>query len=411
MDEVYPVLAEDELEGIITRGLASLPVAGKRVLVIVPDLTRTMPLPFFFRLIVRELLPRVRALDFLVALGTHPPLDDDALNRLFGVTPQERASSYAGIQLINHAWKTPEALVTLGTIPASEISRLSDGLLQVSVPVRINRLVMEYDHLLVCGPVFPHEVAGFSGGNKYFFPGISGPDVIDATHWLGALMTSSRIIGTKDTSVRQVINRAASLIPRPKHAFCCVVSTAGVHGVFYGDPEAAFDQAADLSARVHIRTVPQPFRSVLALLPLMYDDMWVGAKGMYKVDPVVADGGEVILYGPHISELSRSHGELIRKIGYHVRDFFLAQWDQYKDYPWGILAHSTHLKGTGRFLNGVEQPRIAVTLATGISAAVCREVNLGYLDPRSIDVATWPQNHDEMLVVPHAGEMLYRMAT
>src|SRR5271166_3083542 len=113
MDEVYPVLAEDELEGIITRGLASLPVAGKRVLVIVPDLTRTMPLPFFFRLIVRELLPRVRALDFLVALGTHPPLDDDALNRLFGVTPQERASSYAGIQLINHAWKTPEALVTL----------------------------------------------------------------------------------------------------------------------------------------------------------------------------------------------------------------------------------------------------------------------------------------------------------
>ena len=143
----------------------------------------------------------------------------------------------------------------------------------------------------------------------------------------------------------------------------------------------------------------------------MYDDMWVGAKGMYKVDPVVADGGEVILYGPHISELSRSHGELIRKIGYHVRDFFLAQWDQYKDYPWGILAHSTHLKGTGRFLNGVEQPRIAVTLATGISAAVCREVNLGYLDRRSIDVATWPQNHDEMLVVPHAGEMLYRMAT
>ena len=387
-----------------------MPVSGQRVLVIVPDLTRTMPLPFFFRLIVQHLRPRVHALDFLVALGTHPSLDENALNRLFGVTPHERASSYGDIRLINHAWKTPEALVSLGAIPAHEIARLSHGLLQISVPVRINRLVLEYDHLLVCGPVFPHEVAGFSGGNKYFFPGISGPDVIDATHWLGALMTSNTIIGANDTPVRQVINRAASLIPRPKYAFCCVVSTVGVHGVFFGDPETAFDQAADLSAKVHIRTVERPYKRVLSLLPEMYDDMWVGAKGMYKVEPVVADGGEVIVYGPHISELSWSHGQLIREVGYHIRDYFLSQWGQYKDYPWGILAHSTHLKGSGAFSHGVEQPRITVTLATGVPEAICRDVNLDYCDPHTIDVASWSHaQDDELLVVPHAGEMLYRL--
>lgn len=410
MGDSYRILDDGAIERIVAEGLASMPVSGKRVLVIVPDLTRTMPLPLFFRLIVQYLRPRVRTLDFLVALGTHPPLDEAALNRLFGLAPHERASSYADIRLINHAWKTPESLVSLGAIPAHEIAQLSDGLLHMSVPVRINRLVMEYDHLLVCGPVFPHEVAGFSGGNKYFFPGISGPDVIDATHWLGALMTSNYIIGTKDTPVRQVINRAASLIPRPKYDFCCVVSTAGVHGVFFGDPETAFDQAAEVSAKVHIRTVKHPYKRVLSLLPEMYDDMWVGAKGMYKVEPVVADGGEVILYGPHISELSRSHEEMIRQVGYHVRDYFVAQWDRFKDYPWGILAHSTHLKGAGTYVRGIELPRIAVTLATSIPEAVCHAVNLGYSDPHDIDIAAELQEpNDDLLVVPHAGEMLYRL--
>ena len=91
------------------------------------------------------------------------------------------------------------------------------------------------------------------------------------------------------------------------------------------------------------------------------------------MEPVIADGGEVIIYAPHIHEFSVVHGKVIREIGYHVRDYFVKQWDRFKDYPWGVLAHSTHLRGIGTFENGIEHPRIQVTLATGISAEECRQ--------------------------------------
>jgi nickel-dependent lactate racemase len=405
-----PTLTEPKIEKIIAEGLASLRLEGKRVLVIVPDHTRSMPLPLFFRLVTRHLHHRARAVDFLVALGTHPPLDDAALLRLFGLSATERATQYADIRLYNHAWNDPQALVTLGSIPADEMAEISYGRLRLEAPVRINRLALDYDQLLVCGPVFPHEVAGFSGGNKYFFPGIAGPEVIDITHWLGALITSYKIIGTKDTPVRRVIDRAAAMIPRPRHAFCCVVTQAGLAGLYFGTPEEAFSAAADRSAQVHIQYVQHPYRQVLSLLPAMYDELWVGAKGMYKLEPAVADGGEVILYAPHLHELSRTHGALIRQVGYHVRDYFVRQWENFKSYPWGVLAHSTHLRGLGTFENGIERPRIQVTLATGIPKEVCRQVNLGYRDPASISTQEWLERQDEnLLVVPHAGEVLYRL--
>src|SRR5579885_820600 len=248
-------LSEDDVRHILAQTCEQLPVNGRRVLVLIPDGTRTAPIPLMFRLLYEQLGKRVERLDYLIALGTHAPMSQEHIESLLGVDAREHELRYPNVHIFNHEWDNPEILQTIGTISRSEANRLTDGLLVDEVPVTLNRRIFDYDHLLVCGPVFPHEVAGFSGGNKYFFPGISGPDVIDATHWLGALMTSNRIIGAKDTPVRQVINRAASLIPRPKHAFCCVVSTAGVHGVFFGDPEAAFAQAADLSAKIHIRTV------------------------------------------------------------------------------------------------------------------------------------------------------------
>ncbi len=403
-------LTEEEVERILVEGLEKLPLAGKRVLVIVPDQTRTMPLPMFFRLLTRHLRPRAKNVDFLVALGTHPPLDDTHMLRLFGLTPDERATEYADVQLLNHAWKDPNALTTLGVIPADEVTALSKGLLTMDVPVRLNRLVLEYDHILICGPVFPHEVVGFSGGNKYFFPGIAGPDIIDFTHWLGALLTSYEIIGTKNTAVRAVIDRAAAMIPTPRHALCSVVTVDGVEGLFVDTPEAAWAAAADLSAQTHIHYVERPFQQVLSVLPEMYDEIWVGAKGMYKMEPVIADGGEVIIYAPHIREISVMHGALIRQVGYHVRDYFVKQWDSFKHYPWGVLAHSTHLRGVGTYDNGVECPRISVTLATSIPEDVCREVNLGYRNPKTIALEDWPTSDDaDRLVVPRAGEMLYRL--
>lgn len=406
----YRTLEESELEAILASGLSDLHLEDQRVLVLIPDHTRSMPLPTFFKLITRQLSGVVYQLDFLVALGTHPPLSEESMLRLVGLTPEEKALRFAKVRLINHAWKDPDALVTLGAIPAREIAELSEGRLSQDVPVRLNRLVLEYDHLLVCGPVFPHEVVGFSGGNKYFLPGIAGQEIIDFTHWLGALITSYAMIGTQDTPVRRVIDRAAAFIPTPRHALCSVITHEGLNGLFIGTPEEAFSAAALLSEKVHIRWVEQPYHQVLSVLPEMYDEIWVGAKGMYKLEPVVADGGEVILYAPHIQEFSAVHGEIIRQVGYHVRDYFTTQWERFKELPWGVLAHSTHLRGIGTYENGLERPRIRISLATGIPEEQCHAVNLGYRDPATIDPVEWANREDEgILLVPRAGEYLYRL--
>jgi lactate racemase len=404
------VLSEADIEAVIAGSVDRLGLAGKRVLVIVPDATRTMPLPLFFRLLGKHLLPRATAVDYLVGLGTHPPMSEEALCKLVGLTPAEKASQYPNVRLLNHAWDDPDALTVLGNIPADEIAQLSGQRLRMEVPVRLNRLVLEYDHLLVCGPVFPHEVVGFSGGNKYFFPGIAGADIINFTHWLGALITSYEMIGTKNTPVRQVIDRAAAFIPRPRSALCVVVTHQGVAGIACGSPEAAWSAAADLSAERHIVWTDRPWKQVLSVLPAMYDELWVGAKGMYKTEPAIADGGEVIVYAPHLHEVSVVHGHLIEKIGYHVRDYFLAHWEEFKDVPWGALAHSTHLKGAGTYQGGVERPRIQVTLATGLSAERCRALSLGYRDPRSIDPEQFAGREAEgVLLVRKAGEYLHRV--
>jgi nickel-dependent lactate racemase len=313
---------------------------------------------------------------------------------------------------MNHDWGNPTALVHIGTIPAAEIADLTGGRLDDDVPVALNRLATEYDHVLICGPVFPHEVAGFSGGNKYLFPGIAAPEIIHFTHWLGALITNHEMIGTIQTPVRAVIDRAAGLLDRPVSLIALVVTSEGIAGVYCGEPKAAWRQAATLSARRHIVWVDAPFDRVVSVMPQLYGDLWTAAKGMYKMEPAVADGGEVLIYAPHVTEISHVHGRLIDEIGYHCRDYFVAQWDRFRHYPGGILAHSTHVKGLGSYdsATAVECARVTVTLATGIPRERCERVNLGYLDPASLDIDR--ELADALggtLVVPRAGELLYRL--
>jgi nickel-dependent lactate racemase len=389
-------------------GLARLDVDGRRVLVLIPDGTRTMPMPLMFETIERALAPRVAALDFLVALGTHVPMNDEQLSRLVG---RRVVDGRAGDRRIfNHRWDDPASFAALGTIPAGEIANLTGGRLREDVPVALNKLVTEYDHVLICGPVFPHEVAGFSGGTKYLFPGIAAPEIIHFTHWLGALITSYEVIGTIDTPVRAVIDRAAAMLDTPLSLLAVVVTHEGIAGVYCGDVHEAWHQAASLSSRRHIVWVDRPFDQVLSVMPPMYDDLWTAAKGAYKAEPVVADGGEVIIYSPHVREVSTVHGRMIEEIGYHCRDYFLAQWDRFRHYPGGILAHSTHVKGLGTYDagRGLETDRIRVTLATGIARERCERINLEYRDPATINPADWPSG-DGVLVVPRAGELLFRV--
>jgi nickel-dependent lactate racemase len=403
-------LTDEEIRAIAAEALGAAPLDGKRVLVIIPDGTRTMPMPLMYDAFEEILGPRVAALDYLVALGTHQPMTDEQLTRLVGREVKDGRTDRRRIH--NHRWDLPESFVTLGTIPAKEIEELSGGLMSRDVPVTINRLVLDYDQILICGPVFPHEVVGFSGGTKYFVPGIAGPDIINFTHWLGAVMTNYRIIGAGYTPVRAVIDRAASFIDTPVLCAALVVSHDGVSGLYVGPPRDAWVAASALSSEKHIVWVDKPFTRVLSVMPKMYDDLWTGAKGMYKMEPAVADGGEVVIYSPTIDEVSYTHGRIIDEIGYHCIDYFLKQWERFRQYPAGVVAHSTHVKGLGEYdaATGVERPRINVTLATGIPEARCRKINLGYLDPASVDVEEWKARADEgWLVVPRAGEMLYRV--
>ena len=228
-------------------------------------------------------------------------------------------------------------------------------------------------------------------------------------HWLGALITNPRIIGRKHTPVRAVVDEAASMIPVPRLCLSLVVHDGGLAGLYCGTPEEAWSAAADHSSRLHIRTLPHAYRRVLSCAPVMYDDLWVGAKAVYKLEPVVQEGGELIVYAPHIREISFTHGDRIKAIGYHVRDYFLAQMERFRAVPGGILAHSTHVKGVGSFLDGVERPRMNVVLATGMPEETCQSVYLGYRDPATIRVEEWQDREDEgVLFVRRAGEILYR---
>jgi nickel-dependent lactate racemase len=410
-------LSPEEVAGVVRGALDGWKEAldGRRVLVVVPDGTRTAPVPLMFRLLCEGLADRATELSFLVALGTHRAMAPEALDRLFGADPIEREGLFGGVGVCNHEWWELETFVGLGTIPAGEVRSISGGMLDRGVDVRVNRLVVEHDAVIVCGPVFPHEVVGFSGGNKYFFPGVGGPEVIDLSHWLGALITNRETIGRLGpTPVRLLIDRAASMIPSKRLCLAMVVAqgSTDLAGLYAGTPEGAWEAAAVLSSRVHVRHVEKPFRRVLSVMPEGYEDMWTAAKGMYKLEPAVADGGEVVIYAPHITEFSYAHGERLAQVGYHVRDYFTKQWDRFGGHPWTVLAHSTHLKGAGTYdaATGEERPRVRVTLATGIPEERCLEHNVGYLDPAGVDPGEWAGREEEgVLLVPKAGETLYRL--
>jgi nickel-dependent lactate racemase len=404
------LLSVEDICAIVAQALDTKAFDGKRVLALIPDQTRTCPVGFFFRLLAEELRPRTKRLDFIIALGTHPQMPAERVDALLEMSAAERGRRYPDVEVLNHAWDDPTQLAHIGTISADDVERISEGLLREEVPICINRRVLGYDVLLVVGPVFPHEVVGFSGGNKYLFPGIAGPEVLNFFHWLGALITNVRINGTKQTPVRAVVDRAAAAVPAAKLCFAMVTTKEGVQGLYFGDTVEAWSAAADLASQVHIVYREHPYKRILGLAPAMYDDIWTAGKVMYKLEPVLADGGELIIHAPHIREISYTHGRHLDRVGYHCRDYFLKQMERFRDIPRAVLAHSTHVKGLGRFENGVETPRATVVLATGIPEERCRRVNLGYRDPATIDPAEWEGREDEgYLLVRDAGEVLYRL--
>jgi nickel-dependent lactate racemase len=395
----------------LNRACPTAAYRDRRVLVIVPDGTRTAPVGLIFKALHAQIAHVTRAFDILVALGTHQPMSEAAICERLELTAEERNQAFAKVKFFNHAWDNPAALQQIGTLSAAEVSQLTDGRFAMDVPVEINKLLFNYDQVIIIGPVFPHEVVGFSGGNKYLFPGVAGPQILNFFHWLGAVVTNPMIIGNKWTPVRKVVDRAGAMVKVPKLCFCLVVAPdKSLVGLFAGTPEQAWDQASELSRQAHIVYRDKPFHTILSCAPPMYDELWTAGKCMYKLEPVLADGGELIIYAPHLKDISVTHGPHIERVGYHCRDYFLKQWDTFKHLPWGVLAHSTHVRGIGVYENGVESCRAQVTLATQIPPETCRRINLGYRDPATIRVEDYSDREDEgVLLVRKAGEMLYQL--
>jgi lactate racemase len=406
------MLTEEKIRKIIEAGMPVGVYENRRVLVLTPDGTRSCPLPMMVRILREVIGARTARLDFMVALGTHPVMTEQQILDLYGITPQTRDELPGGSRFSCHRWDEPSTFRRIGELTEEEVAKISGGLLRERVPIDINKGIFDYDLVVILGPVFPHEVVGFSGGAKYLFPGISGGEFLHFFHWLGALITCRKVIGRKETPVRRVIHRALEQIRLPIHCLAMVVDPeAQLCGLFVGDVRKAWSAAADLSAEIHIIEKKRPFRIVLGRAPEMYDEIWVAGKVVYKLEQVVAPGGTLIVYAPHIHEISSSWGGEIEKIGYHVRDYFLAQPELFCTVPRGVLAHSTHVRGTGHYEKGVETPDIHVVLATAIPEEKCRRIGLGYLDPAKVKIDDYRDREEEgVLFVDHAGEILYRQA-
>jgi len=405
-------VGNEQVREAVSEFFAHNDYAGKRILLLIPDNTRSGPIGDIFKIIYEFLGPKARAVDCLVALGTHQPMSEEQICTRLSMTQEQRKSKYAAVKFFNHEWEKPQTFTSIGRISADEIEQISDGLFREEVDVAINKLLFDYDEFFILGPVFPHEVVGISGGHKYIFPGIAGDEIIHFFHWLGGVITNPLINGNKWTPTRKVVEKAASFVKVPHKLFAVVALENELKGLFIGDTLQAWEKAADLSVQVHITYKDKPYNTILGIAPEMYDDIWTAGKVMYKLEPILADGGTLIIYAPHITEISYSHGKWLDKIGYHTRDYFLKRMEQFAGIPRGVIAHSTHVKGIGTFINGIEKPRANVVLATSISPERCKKVNLDYMNPNDINIADYENREDEgLLVVHHAGEVLHRLSS
>ncbi len=403
-------LSPEDLRAVVASALDGVP-PGARVLAIIPDKTRddntALLLPFAAQILAQR---GAAKLDALIAQGTHAPMSD----------AEKRAKSGAGAgppllgQVFDHQWNRPDELTTIGTLSAARVAAITGGLLNDAVPLTVNRLLTPglYDTVLLFGGTMPHEVAGYAGGAKYFFPGVSGPELTHATHWLGALAGVEQTIGRVETPTRHLIEAAAEHIKAQVIAFVSVCTRSDklqTHALFAGDYRLALRRAAEISSHVHIRYTGRKYKRVLALLDEHYDEMWTGGKASYRLGPIIEEGGELVIYAPHLRCLSDTHGPLIERYGYaplETVQAMMAHSPELQDNRC-VAAHLAHVAfASRRAEQGRILPRYNIKLASQISANVCRRVNLGYLDYQTFRRADY-ENDADTLIVENAGRDLY----
>ena len=407
-------LSPAELRAIVEQALLTVG-PGARVLAIVPDKTRDDNTDVLFPAASEILAARgAEQFDALVAQGTHMPMTEAEKRAKVGLG--EGAALPLLGQIFDHQWNRPEELVDLGELSAERVNELTGGLINESVKVNLNRLLAPgvYDTVLIFGATVPHEVAGFAGGAKYFFPGVAGPNLTHATHWLGALASIENIIGRVETPTRHMIEAAADLVPARVISINSVVTRGDderlrTHALFCGDFREAFRRAAEVSRQVHIKYTGRKYKRVVALLDEHYDELWVGGKASYKLGGIIEEGGELVIYAPHLRTISETHGLLIEKYGYapidRVREMVALSTELRSNLA--VAAHLAHVSYAGsRDESGKVIPRYKITMASALDEATCRRVNLGFMDHREFRREDFDSDPDT-LVVERAGRDLY----
>lgn len=404
-------LSPSDLREILVEALSGIP-HGSSVLAIVADKTRDdnthILLPLAAQILEEH---KIVKLDALIAQGTHSPMTEGEKRAKVGANTTAPIPALG--QVYDHDWAKPETLVTIGKLSSEKVRQLTGGLIERDIDLKVNKLLVQYDTILIFGTTVPHEVAGFSGGAKYFFPGVAGPELTHATHWLGALASIEKVIGQVETPTRHLFEAAADFILAKVISLNSVVSRdhgrLRTHALFCGDFREAVRQAADVSRHVHIKYTGRKYRRIIALLDEHLEDMWVGGKASYRLGPIIEEGGELIIYAPHMKSVSDVHGELIKKYGYmpleRVRELVATSAELKQNLC--VAAHLAHVSFAGRLTpEGEIVPRYAITLSSAIPEDICRQINLGYLDPAKFQRKNYEGDPDT-LIVENAGRDLY----
>ncbi|MGO9097165.1 MAG: lactate racemase domain-containing protein [Bryobacteraceae bacterium] len=294
-----------------------------------------------------------RLTDVLPALGTHSPMTDAQIERVFGDLPRDRFRV--------HDWR--HGLSTLGQVPAAFVREQSEGKLDFPWPAQVDKLLVDggFDLILSIGQVVPHEVIGMANHNKNIFVGTGGSEGIHKSHFLGAVYGMERIMGRADTPVRRVLNYASDNFARHLPIVYVLTVVAknernelAVRGLFVGDDAECFERAAELSLKVNFVMLDQPIRKAVVYLdPSEFKSTWLGNKAIYRTRMALADHAELIVLAPGVREFGEDPAidRLIRRYGYVGTPAVLNAVRKNADLAANLsaAAHLIHGSSEGRF--------------------------------------------------------------
>jgi len=324
----------------------------ERVLAVPPDFTRANSMAGPLACMTADYYGE-KLLDVMPALGTHVPMPDWQLERMFPTVPKNL--------IRDHDWRND--VVTIGEVPSEFVSKVTEGICNKPWPAQLNRLVWEGGHDLIIsiGQVVPHEVIGMANYNKNLFVGTGGATGINESHFIGAAYGMERMMGRADTPLRRILNYTqdnfCAHLP-----FLFVLTVIGsrddgslaVRGLFIGNDVDCFEKASELSAEVNFTVLDEePKKMVVYLDPEEFHSTWLGNKAIYRTRMAIADDGELIVLGPAIATFGEDPeiDRLIRKYGYCDTPQIMKYVEETDDLPANLsaAAHLIHGSSEGRF--------------------------------------------------------------